>query len=185
MFPKFDAFSNKHIDYLLKSKDNKYNVAEGAVRAAKTIINILAFKMALEETPDKIHLASGSTIANAKLNIGECNGFGLEHLWKHTHWGKYKDNEALFIQIGSEEKIVIFGDYKSHVDLEWRKMKKIEIVNGITTKLVFHFKYKTEEVYLYSYQRTFKLIKALKHFGNGIEVTERWKIFKLLYVPFW
>ena len=109
MFPSFEPFSNKHIDYLLRSKDNKYNVAEGAVRAAKTIINILAFKMALEETPDKIHLASGSTIANAKLNIGECNGFGLEHLWKHTHWGKYKDNEALFIKIGNEEKIVIFA----------------------------------------------------------------------------
>lgn len=95
---------------------------------------------------------------------------------------KKSNNETLIV---SPKRIVIFGDYKSHVDLEWRKMKKIEIVNGITTKLVFHFKYKTEEVYLYSYQRTFKLIKALKHFGNGIEVTERWKIFKLLYVPFW
>lgn len=109
MYPVYSRFSNKHLDYFHRTLTCKYNVAEGAVRSAKTIINILAFKVALEESPDKIHLASGSTIANAKLNIGECNGFGLEHLWKNTHWGKYKDNEALFIKIGNEEKIVIFA----------------------------------------------------------------------------
>lgn len=88
------------------------------------------------------------------------------------------------ISIGSR-RILINGNYETSVDLEWKKIEKIEVINGITTKIVFHFKYKTEEVDLYSYQRTYKLIKALKYFGNGIEVVERWKIFKILYIPFW
>lgn len=102
-------FRKKHIDYILKTKDRKANVAEGAVRAGKTIDNCIAFALNLEYTTDKIHLASGSTLANAKLNIGECNGFGLEHQFKgRCHWGKFKDNEALYIQTKTGEKIVIF-----------------------------------------------------------------------------
>ena len=102
-------FGEKHRKYILASKDNKANVAEGAVRAGKTIDNCIMFALNLEYTPDKIHLASGSTLANAKLNIGECNGYGLEHLFRgRCHWGKFKDNEALFITTKTGEKIVIF-----------------------------------------------------------------------------
>lgn len=93
----------------MATKDNKANVAEGAVRAGKTIDNCIAFALNLEYTKDRIHLASGSTLANAKLNIGECNGYGLEHLFKgRCKWGKFKDNDALFINTKSGEKIVIF-----------------------------------------------------------------------------
>ena len=102
-------FSEKHRNYILASKDNKANVAEGAVRAGKTIDNCIMFALNLEYSPDKIHLASGSTLANAKLNIGECNGFGLEHLFRgRCKWGKFKDNEALYVKTKSGEKIVIF-----------------------------------------------------------------------------
>lgn len=101
--------SYKHKLYINRCLDNKFNVAEGAIRSGKTIDNCIAAAMILEITPDKIHLASGSTLANAKLNIGECNGFGLEHLFKgRCRWGKFKDNEALFIQTQTGEKIVIF-----------------------------------------------------------------------------
>ena len=93
-------------------------------------------------------------------------------------------SRAETLSIGSR-RIFIKGDYETSVDLEWKKIEKIEVVNGITTKIIFHYKYKTEEVDLYSYQRTYKLIKALKYFGNGIGVVERWKIFKILYIPFW
>ncbi len=107
---KWLPFSQKHIDYILASKDNKANVAEGAVRAGKTIDNCIMFALNLEYTQDKIHLASGSTLANAKLNIGECNGFGLEHLFRgRCHWGKFKDNEALFVDTKTGEKIIIFA----------------------------------------------------------------------------
>ena len=84
-------------------------VAEGAIRSGKTIDHCIIAAAYLEETPDKYHLASGSTIGNAKLNIGVCNGFGLEALFRgRCRWGKYRDNEALFIQTRTGEKIVIF-----------------------------------------------------------------------------
>lgn len=86
------------------------NVAEGAIRSGKTIDHCIIAQMYLETCTDKIHLASGSTIANAKLNIGDCNGFGLEYLFRgRCRWGKYKDNEALYINTQTGEKIVIFA----------------------------------------------------------------------------
>lgn len=86
------------------------SVAEGSVRAGKTIDNCIIACAYLETCPDKIHLATGSTIANAKMNIGFANGFGLECLFKgRCRWGKFRDNEALFIQTKTGEKIVIFA----------------------------------------------------------------------------
>ena len=103
-------FSQKHIDYIKNAFNNILNVAEGSIRSGKTIDHCIIASMYLEVCPDKIHLASGSTIANAKLNIGACNGFGLENLFRgRCHWGKYKDNEALFINTQTGEKIVIFA----------------------------------------------------------------------------
>lgn len=102
-------FSQKHKDYIKNGLKNIMNVAEGAVRSGKTIDNCIIAQMYLEICKDKIHLASGSTLANAKLNIGYCNGFGLECLFKgRCRWGKYKDNDALFIDTKTGEKIVIF-----------------------------------------------------------------------------
>lgn len=107
--------SKKHKDYIIKSLSNRINVAEGAIRAGKTIDNCIIFALNLMMSKDKIHLATGSTLPNAKLNIGECNGFGLEHIFKgHCRWGKYKDNDALFIELNEiipnqDEKIVIFA----------------------------------------------------------------------------
>lgn len=86
------------------------NVAEGAIRSGKTIDHCIIAAAYLETCRDKIHLASGSTIGNAKLNIGVCNGFGLENLFRgRCKWGKYRDNEALFINTQTGEKIVVFA----------------------------------------------------------------------------
>ena len=73
-------FSEKHKAYIRACTDNTYNVAEGAVRAGKTVDNVYAFAHEIKTTPDRIHLATGSTMANAKLNIGDANGFGLEYI---------------------------------------------------------------------------------------------------------
>lgn len=102
-------FSQKHKAYIKGALRNKMNVAEGAIRSGKTIDHCIIAAMYLEQCPDKIHLASGSTIGNAKLNIGVCNGFGLENLFRgRCKWGKFKDNEALYIYTQTGEKIVIF-----------------------------------------------------------------------------
>lgn len=107
------AFGNKHIEYIRQSKYNTYNIAEGAVRAGKTVDNIYGFAYALKHTRDRIHLATGSTVANAKLNIGDANGFGLEYIFRgQCRWGKYKGNEALIIKGKSTRyrtRIVIFA----------------------------------------------------------------------------
>ena len=107
---KWQPFSRKHQNYIYKALKSKMSVAEGAIRSGKTIDHCIIACMYLEKCPDKIHLASGSTIANAKMNIGDCNGFGLEHLFRgRCRWGKYKDNEALYIQTQTGEKIVLFA----------------------------------------------------------------------------
>ena len=106
-------FGGKHKEYIRNCEKCTINVAEGAVRAGKTVDNVYAFAHELKTTPDKIHLATGSTSANAKLNIGDANGFGLEYIFRgQCHWGKYKGNECLYIKgpdTGYKQKVVIFA----------------------------------------------------------------------------
>lgn len=103
-------FGPKHKQYIRKAVNASFCVAEGSIRAGKTIDHCIIAAAYLERCPDKFHLASGSTIANAKLNIGVCNGFGLEALFRgRCHWGKYRDNDALFISTQTGEKIVVFA----------------------------------------------------------------------------
>ncbi|NCE63715.1 PBSX family phage terminase large subunit [Pseudoflavonifractor sp. 524-17] len=103
-------FSDKHKRYINAALENKICVAEGAIRSGKTIDHCIIAAAHLELCRDRIHLASGSTIGNAKLNIGVCNGFGLEALFRgRCKWGKYRDNEALFLYTQTGEKVVVFA----------------------------------------------------------------------------
>ena len=105
-------FGEKHKAYIRCCGDSMINVAEGAVRAGKTVDNVLAFCTALKSTSDKIHLASASTVGNAKIILGDCNGFGIEHYFRNQcRWRKYKGNEALIIKgpdTKYRERIIIF-----------------------------------------------------------------------------
>ena len=104
------TFSEKHRRYIRAAMKQRMCVAEGAIRSGKTIDHCIIAAAYLERTPDRFHLASGATIANAKLNIGVCNGFGLENLFRgRCRWGRYRDNEALFVQTRTGEKIVVFA----------------------------------------------------------------------------
>lgn len=106
----WSPFSAKHRAYIKNALKVKMSVAEGAVRSGKTIDHCIIAAAYLETCPDKIHLASGSTLPNAKLNIGDCNGFGLEHLFRgRCKWGKYKDNECLRLYTQTGEKVVVFA----------------------------------------------------------------------------
>lgn len=130
-------FGEKHKEYIRKCRDNTINVAEGAVRAGKTIDNIFAFAMELERTEDKIHLASGSTVANAKTNIGEANGFGLEYIFRgRSKWGKFKDNECLYINTITGQKVVIFvGGKKAD---SYKSFRGYSIGMWIATEINLH-----------------------------------------------
>lgn len=107
---QWKPFSDKHKQYIKAALVSRMCVAEGAIRSGKTIDHCIIAAAYLETCRDKIHLASGSSIGNAKLNIGDCNGFGLEHLFRgRCKWGKYKDNDALYISTKTGEKVVIFA----------------------------------------------------------------------------
>lgn len=135
---RWQPFSPKHKYYIRQAIKCRMSVAEGAIRSGKTIDNCIIACCYLEDCPDRIHLASGSTISNAKLNIGDCNGFGLEHLFRgRCRWGKYKDNEALYINTKTGEKIVIFaGGGKAD---SFRKILGSSIGLWIATEINQHY----------------------------------------------
>ena len=107
-------FGEKHREYLRRAYRSVVNVAEGAVRAGKTVDNVFVFAALLEHSPDRVHLASGSTLGNAKLNLGSCNGLGLERLFRgRCRWTRYRGNEALAVRCAAGERIVIFTGGKN------------------------------------------------------------------------
>lgn len=134
------VFSEKHKEYIRRCVSCEFNVAEGAVRAGKTVDNVYAFAHELKTAPDRIHLATGSTVGNAKLNIGDCNGLGLEYIFRgQCHWGKYKDNEALYIKGPStrfQQKIIIFAG-ASKVD-SFKKIRGNSYGMWIATEINLH-----------------------------------------------
>lgn len=108
------VFGERHRAYMRRAYTSVINVAEGAVRAGKTVDNVFVFAALLENAPDRFHLATGSTLGNAKMNIGECNGLGLEHLFRgRCRWTRYRDNEALAVRTRCGERIVIFAGGKN------------------------------------------------------------------------
>lgn len=108
------VFGDRHREYMRRAYRSVINVAEGAVRAGKTVDNVFVFAALLENSPDRFHLATGSTLGNAKMNLGECNGLGLEHIFHgRCRWMRYRDNEALAVRTGCGEKIVIFAGGKN------------------------------------------------------------------------
>lgn len=133
-------FSQKHIDYIKKCRDNKFNIAEGAIRAGKTIDNVFAFYDFLKHTKDRIHLASAANLGNAKIIIGDSNGFGLANLFRgQCRYGKYLDNDALIIRGKStnfQERIVVFiGGSKSN---SFTKIRGYSLGGWIATEINLH-----------------------------------------------
>jgi len=107
-------FGDKHKAYMKRCITSTVNVAEGAVRAGKTVAHVFVFASLLERSPDRLHLATGVTSAAAKLNIGDCNGLGLEGYFKgRAKWGKYRGCDCLHISTRTGEKTVIFAGGKN------------------------------------------------------------------------
>ena len=141
------SFGDKHKAYIARSEGCFMNVAEGAVRAGKTVDNVYAFCHELKTTRDKIHLASASTLGNAKLILGGCNGFGIENYFRgQCRWGKYKGNEALIIKgadTGNRERIVIFAG--GALSNSWTKIRGNSYGMWIATEINLHDRHFIEE----------------------------------------
>ena len=101
-------FTQNQVNYLHRTMTSWYNVAEGGKRGGKNVLQVLAFCMALQNHPNKLHLIAGVSQTTAKLNIVDCDGFGLMNFFDgKCRQGKYNDRSALFVQTKTGEKIIL------------------------------------------------------------------------------
>lgn len=88
--------------------DTWLNFAEGGVRAGKNVMISACWGAIIDDHPDKLHLAAGFSISTARLNIIDCNGYGLENYFAgRCRWGEYQGKTALIVQSNTGTKYII------------------------------------------------------------------------------
>ena len=103
-------FSKRQQEYFFRcfSPNNWFHVAEGGKRGGKNVLQTLAFCSLLETHKNKIHLIAGVSVATAKLNILDCDGYGLLNYFEgRCREGKYKDRDCVYVKTKTGEKIVL------------------------------------------------------------------------------
>jgi len=106
----YAPFCVKQVEYLKRCYNNWLNVAEGGKRAGKNVLNIMAWCEALEVHKDKLHLAAGVSVASAKLNIIDSNGYGVKNWFEgRCRSGKYQERDALYISTATGEKVILIS----------------------------------------------------------------------------
>lgn len=110
----------KQIEFFKKCLISWLNVAEGGKRGAKNVLLDLAYCTVLENHPNKLHLVGGYNISSAKLNILDCDGYGLLNYFEGRYKeGKYKNKDCLYINTRVGEKVLLVtgggkaNDYKA------------------------------------------------------------------------
>ena len=110
MFNEYAPFCEKQAEYIKRCQYSWLNVAHGGKRGGKNVTNGLAFCIALETHPNKLHLVAGYDTSSAKLNILDCDGYGvLNYFAGRCHEGKYKNRECLYIDTATGEKILLIS----------------------------------------------------------------------------
>ena len=85
-----------------------FNVAEGGKRGGKNVLATLIFCTLLDNHKNKLFLVAGVSTATAKLNILDCDGYGLLNYFEgRCREGKYKDRDCVYVQTKNGEKIVL------------------------------------------------------------------------------
>ncbi|MCH5271589.1 MAG: phage terminase large subunit [Lachnospiraceae bacterium] len=103
-------FSKRQEAYLYRCMENWFNVAEGGKRGGKNVLQTLIFCMLLETHKNKIHLVAGVSIATAKLNILDCDGYGLLNYFEgRCREGKYQNRDCVYVGTKTGEKIVLIS----------------------------------------------------------------------------
>lgn len=103
-------FTQNQVNYFRRSLISWFNVAEGGKRGGKNVLQVLAFCTALQTHPNRLHLIAGVSQANARLNIADCDGYGLLNFFEgHCREGKFKDKPAIFVQTPTGEKIILIS----------------------------------------------------------------------------
>lgn len=102
--------SQSQYEYMLRCFNSWFNVAEGGKRGGKNVLNTLIFCSMLETHKNKIHLVAGVSVATAKLNILDCDGYGLLNYFEgRCDEGKYKDRDCVYVQTKTGKKIVLIS----------------------------------------------------------------------------
>jgi PBSX family phage terminase large subunit len=110
MFNEYSPFCVKQTEYINKCQISWLNVAHGGKRGGKNVTNGLAFCIALENHPNKLHLIAGYDTSSAKLNILDCDGYGiLNYFTNRCHEGKYKNRECLYVDTATGQKILLIS----------------------------------------------------------------------------
>lgn len=108
---EYAPLCDKQAKYLQRCFFCWLNILEGGKRASKNITNLIAWANVLETHPDKLHLAAGVSVAAAKLNIIDSNGFGLKFWFEgRCREGEYQKRDALYIvTLTGQEKIILIS----------------------------------------------------------------------------
>lgn len=100
--------SQRQHAYMRRCFDSWINVAEGGKRGGKNVLATLVFCSMLEIHKNKIHLVAGVSVAAAKLNILDCDGYGLLNYFEgRCREGKYKDRDCVYVWTKTGEKVVL------------------------------------------------------------------------------
>jgi len=100
--------SQRQYEYFERCFHSWLNVAEGGKRGGKNVLATMAFCALLENHKNKIHLVAGVSNATAKLNILDCDGYGLLNYFEgRCREGKYKDRDCVYVKTKTGEKVVL------------------------------------------------------------------------------
>ena len=103
-------FTVKQREYLMRCLNSWFNVAEGGKRGGKNVLQTMAFCICLDSHADRLHLIAGVTTATARLNIMDCDGYGLLNYFEgRCRQGLYQNRDCLYIRSLTGEKIVLIS----------------------------------------------------------------------------
>lgn len=103
-------FSENQMRFFWDCFDHWFNVAEGGKRGGKNVLITMAYCTILEKHPSRIHLIAGVSTATARLNILDCDGFGLKNYFEgRCREGVYQNRDCLYIQTATGEKVVLIS----------------------------------------------------------------------------
>lgn len=103
-------FSENQNAFFWRCFNSWLNVAEGGKRGGKNVLITLAYCAILEKHPSKIHLIAGVSTSTARLNILDCDGYGMLNFFEgRCRLGQYQNRDCLYVQTPAGEKIVLIS----------------------------------------------------------------------------
>ena len=101
-------FSENQSAFFWRCFDHWFNVAEGGKRGGKNVLITMAYCAILEKHPSKLHLVAGVSTTTARLNILDCDGYGVSNYFEgRCREGQYKNRDCLYVNTPTGEKIIL------------------------------------------------------------------------------